>query len=55
MGTESSKGPISHVRVVLGKFKSLRTPSFHAVAQLLNPAEFNLQCLKLVYQNIHQY
>ena len=27
--------------IVFGKFKSLHTPTFHAVIQLLNPAEFN--------------
>ena len=31
--------------MVFGKFKSLRTPTFHAVVQLLNPAEFNLHVL----------
>ena len=36
MCTESSKGPNNHVCVVFGKFKSLRTPTFHAVVQLLN-------------------
>ena len=45
MCTESSKGPNNHVCVVFGKFKSLRTPTFHAVVQLLNPAEFNLHVL----------
>ena len=58
MCTESSKGPNNHVCVVFGKFKSLRTPAFQAVVQLLNPAEFNLHvldnktavCLKSVYQ-----
>ena len=58
MCTESSKCPNNHVCVVFGKFKSLRTPTFHAVVQLLNPAEFNLHvlhnktavCLKSVYQ-----
>ena len=37
MCTESSKGPNNHVCVVFGKFKSLCTPTFHAVVQLLNP------------------
>ena len=45
MCTESSKGPNSHACVVFGKFKSLRTPTFHAVVQLLNPDEFNLHVL----------
>ena len=45
MCTESSKGPNNHVCVVFDKFKSLRTPTFHAVVQLLNPAEFNLHVL----------
>ena len=45
MWTESSKGPNIHVPVVFGKFKRLRTPTLHAVVQLLNPAEFNLQVL----------
>ena len=35
----------NHVMVVFFKFKSLRTPTFHAVVQLLNPAEFNLHVL----------
>ena len=43
--TESSKGPNKHVCGVFGKFKSLRTPTFHAVVQLLNPAEFNFHVL----------
>ena len=42
MCTESSKDPNKHVCVVFGKFKSHRTPTFHAVIQLLNTAEFNL-------------
>ena len=41
MCTESSKAPNNHVCVVFGKFNSLRTPTFHAVVPLLNPAEFN--------------
>ena len=45
MCTESSKGPNNHVCVVFSKFESLRTPTFHAVVQLLNPAEFNLHVL----------
>ena len=45
MWTESSKCSNIHVLVVFGKFKSLRTPTFHAMVQLLNPAEFNLQVL----------
>ena len=45
MCTESSKCLNIHVCVVLGKFKSLPTPTFHAVVQLLNPAEFNLHVL----------
>ena len=45
MWTKSSKGPNIHLRVVFGKFKSLRTHTFHAVVQLLNPAEVNLQVL----------
>ena len=45
MCTESSKYPNNHVYVVFGKFKSLRTPRFHAVVQLLNLAEFNLHVL----------
>ena len=45
MCTESSKGPNNHVCVVFGKFKSLHTPTFHAVVQLLNPADFNLHVL----------
>ena len=34
-----------NVWVVFGKFKSLRTPTFHAVVQLLDPAEFNIHVL----------
>ena len=45
MWTESSKGLNIHARVVFGKFKSLSTPTFHAVVQLLNPPKFNLQVL----------
>ena len=45
MCTESSKCLNIHVCVVLGKFKSLPTPTFHAVVQLLNPAEFNFHVL----------
>ena len=45
MCTESSKGRNIHVRVVFGKFKSLRTPRFHAVVHLLKPAEFNIHVL----------
>ena len=44
MWTESSKGPTIHVWVVFGKFKS-SYPTFHAMVQLLNPADFNLQIL----------
>ena len=51
MCTESSKGPNNHVCVVFGKFKSLRTPTFHAVVQLLNPAEFNLHVLSIQKKN----
>ena len=42
MCTESSN---NHVCVVFGKFKSLRTPTFHAVVHLLNADEFNLHVL----------
>ena len=45
MCSESSKDPNNHVCVVFGKFKSLRTLTFHAVVQLLNPDEFNLHVL----------
>ena len=44
MWTTSSKGLNIHVWVVMGKFKSLCTPTFHAVVPL-NPSEFNLQVL----------
>ena len=45
MCTESSKAPNNRVWVVFGKFKSLCTPTFHAVVQLLNPAVLNLHGL----------
>ena len=49
MCTVSSKGPNNHVCVVFGKFKNLRTPTFHAVVQLLNAAEFDLNVLEQQY------
>ena len=45
MWTKSSKDHNIHVRVVFDKFKSISTPTFHAVVQLLNPAESNLHVL----------
>ena len=59
MCTESGKGPNNHVCVVFGKFKSVRTLTFHVVVQLLNPAEFNLHLLdnKIVvcFKSVYQY
>ena len=57
MWTESSN---IHVWVVFGKLQSLRTPTFHAVVQLLNPAEFNLQVIdkkeqQYVLNNLSKY
>ena len=40
-----TEDPNNHVCVVFGKFKSLRTHTFHAVVHILNPAEFNLHVL----------
>ena len=53
MCTESSKGPNNHVCVVFSEIKSFRTPTFHKVVQLLNPAEFNLHVL--YPKKEHQY